>query len=123
MEMPGQSIDLHHAGCDDSSETIFVEGEAPAGQAACLMPRRYRKQPDWWVVELVGVEAPTHEPQTFRLVCSSEGLWGTEGIEILAPDGSLRLERPAAEEPPADVSTSGLASRLKSARRVGESDS
>lgn len=62
------------------------------------MPRRYRTQPDWWVVEVATVDAPTEQAQGFRLSCPTEGMWGTEGIEIVSPDASTsqRIPRPAA---------------------------
>lgn len=90
------AVDLRHAGCDDSSDRIFVEGEVTAGKAACLMPRRYRKQPDWWVVEVVAVDAPTEQAQGFRLTCPTDGLWGTQGIEVVDQAAvSRRIPRPA----------------------------
>ena len=117
MENPGPSIDLHHADRDDSTATIFVEGEAAAGQAACLMPRRYRKQPEWWVVELVALDAPTDAPQKFRLSCSADGMWGTEGIEIVGPASAIRIDR-AKDATPVEVEAPRMATRLKAARRV-----
>ena len=68
-------------------------GEAPAGLAVCLVPRRYRKQPDWWVIDVVGVEAPGGEAVRFRLSCPADGLWGTEGIEIEGLSASIRIPR------------------------------
>jgi hypothetical protein len=97
MVTPERSIDVHHADCDDSSACIFVEGEAPPGLAACLMPRRYRKKPDWWVIDVASVDAPTQQRQSFRLSCSTEGLWGHEGIEVVGPRSSVRIPKRRAE--------------------------
>lgn len=77
----------------DGSDSIFIEGEAPARQAACLVPRQYRKQPDWWVIDIVAIEAPSSIPQRFRLSIQADGLWGTEGIEVKGPTSSLRIPR------------------------------
>lgn len=119
-------MDFQHADRDDSSATIFVEGEAPAGIAACLMPRRYRKQPDWWVIEVVGLEAPTDEAQTFRLSCSTEGLWGTEGIEVLGPESSVRIpcvdENADSSESLAESARSGLHRKLSPNRILRSSE-
>lgn len=93
MVTPDYSIQVHHADRDDSSATIHVEGQVSAGRAACLMPRRYRRQPDWWVIEVATVEAPTDDVQQFRLSCSVEGMWGTEGIEVVGPGSSVRIPR------------------------------
>ena len=93
MVTPGYSIEVHHADRDDSSATIHVEGQVSAGRAACLMPRRYRKKPEWWVIEVAAVEAPTEDVQQFRLSCAVDGMWGTEGIEIVGPSSSVRIPR------------------------------
>lgn len=98
MVTPDKSINVQHADRDDSSAAIYVEGEVPAGQAVCLMPRRYRKQPDWWVIEVVGLDAPTEDAQQFRLSCPVDGLWGTEGIEIVGPASSVRIPRHQAKK-------------------------
>ena len=121
MVTPDRSVDIHHADRDDSSDSIFVEGEVAAGQAACLMPRRYRKQPEWWVIDVVGVDAPTEDAQGFRLTCSVESLWGTEGIEICGPDADagVRIARAAGPEKLGEsfgASGNNLRSRAKKLR-------
>lgn len=95
--MPHHPIAFIHAECDTNTDEIVVEGEAPAGVAACLMPRRYRKQPEWWVVEVAGIEAPTEQAQQFRLACSASGIWGSEGIEVQGAGDSVKIPRTAPE--------------------------
>jgi len=101
MVTPEFAVEVRHAACDPSSDTIYVEGRVGAGKAACLRPRRYRKQPDWWVVEVIAVDAPTEQAQGFRLSCATEGMWGTEGIEVVEPESttSQRIPRPAPADP------------------------
>lgn len=100
--MPHHPIDFDHAECDSSTDQIIVEGEAPAGIAACLMPRRYRKQPEWWVVEVAGIDAPTEVAQGFRLTCSAAGIWGSAGIEVHGAGTSSQLARPSEDDAEAD---------------------
>lgn len=108
MVTPEFAVEVRHAACDTSSDAIYVEGEVGAGKAVYLKPRRYRRQPDWWVVEVVTVDAPTEQPQGFRLSCATEGMWGTEGIEVLEPESATtrRIDRP----PPANVDADADAS-------------
>ena len=87
-----ESITVDNAAVDDSDQ-LTVEGELPAGLAVCLVPRRYRKRPEWWMVEVVGIDAPSSDAQQFRLSCSADGLWGTEGIEVSDTTSSLRIPR------------------------------
>ncbi len=93
MVAPDGSLEVLHADCDASSGAIFVEGETGAGVVACLMPRRYRKQPEWWVIDVAALDAPTDIAQRFRLSCVAEGIWGTRGIEVVGPNSALRIPR------------------------------
>ena len=102
MVTPDGSLEVRHAEGDASSGTIIVEGDAGAGVAACLVPRRYRKQPVWWVIDVAALEAPTETAHQFRLSCAAEGLWGTEGIEVVGPSSVLRIPKVDAGESETD---------------------
>lgn len=80
---------------DVVEDLLIVRGSLPPGCAVALAPRRYKSLPEWMGVEVMGVGAGNvgAAGQHFELSCAVDGLWGSEGIEVVGETATVRIPR------------------------------